>query len=104
MPCAEAPSAACHRKQHRPRLPCRTDALHPRTGGAPRRCAALHRNGRRRGHPCRASGQLRESFEHDLTNEYAAHVGLYNIQKVIRLTYGAPYGVQIESTEGQGPL
>ena len=46
--------------------------------------------------------KLRESFEHDLTNEYAAHVGLYNIQKVIRLTYGAPYGVQIESTEGQG--
>ena len=29
-------------------------------------------------------------------------MGLYNIQKVIQLTYGAPYGVQIESTEGQG--
>ena len=54
------------------------------------------------GIPAGRLAELRESFEHDLTNEYAAHVGLYNIQKVIRLTYGAPYGVQIESTEGQG--
>lgn len=54
------------------------------------------------GIPAGRLAKLRESFEHDLTNEYAAHVGLYNIQKVIRLTYGAPYGVQIESTEGQG--
>lgn len=54
------------------------------------------------GIPAGRLAELRESFEHDLTNEYAAHVGLYNIQKVIRLTYGAPYGVQIESTEGHG--
>ena len=54
------------------------------------------------GIPAGRLAELRESFEHDLTNEYAAHVGLYNIQKVIRLTYGAPYGVQIESAEGQG--
>lgn len=54
------------------------------------------------GIPAGRLAELRESFEHDLTNEYTAHVGLYNIQKVIRLTYGAPYGVQIESTEGQG--
>ena len=54
------------------------------------------------GIPAGRLAELRESFEHDLTNEYAAHVGLYNIQKVIRLTYGAPYGVKIESTEGQG--
>ena len=54
------------------------------------------------GIPAERLTELRESFERDLTNEYTAHVGLYNIQKVIRLTYGAPYGVQIESTEGQG--
>lgn len=54
------------------------------------------------GIPAERLAELRESFERDLTNEYTAHVGLYNIQKVIRLTYGAPYGVQIESTEGQG--
>lgn len=54
------------------------------------------------GIPTERLAELRESFERDLTNEYTAHVGLYNIQKVIRLTYGAPYGVQIESTEGQG--
>ena len=54
------------------------------------------------GIPAGRLAELRESFERDLTNEYAAHVGLYNIQKVIQLTYGAPYGVQIESTEGQG--
>lgn len=54
------------------------------------------------GIPAERLAALRESFERDLTNEYTAHVGLYNIQKVIRLTYGAPYGVQIESTEGQG--
>ncbi len=54
------------------------------------------------GIPAERLSELRESFERDLTNEYTAHVGLYNIQKVIRLTYGAPYGVQIERTEGQG--
>ena len=54
------------------------------------------------GIPAERLAELRESFKRDLTNEYTAHVGLYNIQKVIRLTYGAPYGVQIESTEGQG--
>ena len=54
------------------------------------------------GIPAGRLAELRESFERDLTNEYTAHVGLYNIQKVIRLTYGAPYGVQIESAEGQG--
>ena len=54
------------------------------------------------GIPAERLCELRESFERDLANEYTAHVGLYNIQKVIRLTYGAPYGVQIESTEGEG--
>lgn len=54
------------------------------------------------GIPAERLAELRESFSRDLTNEYIAHVGLYNIQKVIRLTYGAPYGVQIESAEGQG--
>ena len=29
-------------------------------------------------------------------------MGLYNIQNIIQMIYGAPYGVQIESTEGQG--
>ena len=74
------------------------------------RVQAEHRDGMLRftvtdngaGIPAGRLAELRESFERDLTNEYAAHVGLYNIQKVIQLIYGAPYGVQIESTEGQG--
>lgn len=46
--------------------------------------------------------ELRQSFRQDLSGEYTEHVGLYNIQKVISLTYGAPYGLQIDSVPGHG--
>ena len=54
------------------------------------------------GIPLQRLEELQESFCRDLTGEYIPHVGLYNIQKVIRLTYGEPYGLNIESAEHMG--
>ena len=45
---------------------------------------------------------LRASFCQENQEDYKAHIGLYNIQKVIRLTYGEPYGLHIESVVGVG--
>ena len=42
----------------------------------------------------------------DLEREdvYKEHIGMYNAHRVIRLIYGAPYGLKIESTYGKGTL
>lgn len=45
---------------------------------------------------------IRESFTMELNSDYIKHIGLYNIQKVVELMYGPPYGLTIESTLGEG--
>ena len=42
----------------------------------------------------------------DLEREdvYKEHIGMYNSHRVIRLLYGPPYGLKIESTYGKGTL
>jgi len=33
---------------------------------------------------------------------YKEHIGMYNSHSVVRLRYGPPYGLKIESTYGKG--
>ncbi len=42
----------------------------------------------------------------DLEREdvYKEHIGMYNSHRVVRLLYGPPYGLKIESTYGKGTL
>lgn len=45
---------------------------------------------------------IRRRLQEDMGEKYIDHVGLYNIQKVIHLTYGPDYGIEIESEPGRG--
>ncbi len=44
--------------------------------------------------------QIRSSLAQK--QDYNNNIGLYNVNRRIRLTYGAPYGLSLESTEGCG--
>jgi two-component system sensor histidine kinase YesM len=44
--------------------------------------------------------QIRASLEED--SVYPEHIGLFNINKRLKLTYGAEYGILIRSKYGRG--
>jgi len=50
--------------------------------------------------------EILERLNQDLEREdvYKEHIGLYNSHRVVRLLYGRPYGLNIESTYGKGTL
>lgn len=45
---------------------------------------------------------INESFTMELNSDFVKHIGLYNVQKMLYLLYGAYYGVTIESKLGEG--
>ena len=45
---------------------------------------------------------IEESFDLDLSTGVVTHIGLYNVQKVLRLLYGPAYGLHMESEPGKG--
>ena len=45
--------------------------------------------------------QVREGLKGAKTKN-GKHIGLYNVSKRVELTYGAEYGVDIDSREGEG--
>lgn len=50
--------------------------------------------------------EILEELKEDLEREdvYKEHIGMYNSHRVVRLLYGPPYGLKIESTYGKGTL
>ena len=50
--------------------------------------------------------EILDELINDLEREdvYKEHIGMYNSHRVIRLLYGPPYGLKIESTYGKGTL
>lgn len=45
---------------------------------------------------------INESFTMELNSDFVKHIGLYNVQKMLFLLYGADYGISIKSELGKG--
>lgn len=48
--------------------------------------------------------EIRDSFQKDIGDETLRHVGLYNVEQVLKRLYGKQYGLTINSVRGEGTV